>query len=270
MLSWALPLLMLVSACKRREVVTEESGPVPAAEASRLVRALGGQLGRSAREFHEGVANDELKRLVDQFWKEPEERESILQRLESEFYTRDLLPFLDQLVQSGNPEWVQYSIDLLAGNTSSEILPVLERCLSHPDAELREAAVSAASWVRSDGLVPFLGKAFSDPSPEVRLTFFNEMEGQSDAVLLRIYEKAIEATHGDVREAGLGELELMSNHRSMDMIFGALDSPHAETRAEAQLIVDFLIDQDFNSAGQARAWWKANRHRFSEDLVLEE
>jgi len=246
--------------------------PVPVAETASLGRALGGELGRSVREFHDGVGVDggELKLLIERFWNQPENREAILERLETDFYTRELLPFLDRLVQTGNREWVQFSIDLLAGNTSSEILPVLERCLSHPDPEVRQSAVSAASWVRSDGLVPFLAKAFSDPSSEVRMTFFHEMEGQSDAVLLRVFEKALVAPHGDVREAGLTELELMNNHLSMDLIFGALDSPHAATRAEAQLIVDFLIDQEFTSTSEARVWWKANRHRFSEDLTLEE
>jgi len=268
-----LAALLLVSACKPRS--TEPGQPIEpsslvTSEASPLLRAMGGELGRSAREFDEGEASDEFKALADRFWREPNERAEILERLETEFYTRDLLPFLDRLVQSGNAEWIQYSIDLLAGNTSSEILPVLERCLSHADEEVRQAAVSAASLVRSDALVPFLEKAFSDPSSEVRMTFFNEMEGQTDAVLLRVHEKALAAPHGDVREAGLAELELMSNQRSLDMIFGALDSPHPETKMEAQAVVDFLIDQEFTSAAQARAWWKANRHRFSQDLILEE
>ncbi len=273
--SLAQAIVLLAAACKPQALPSVESAGEPGPNAGPSVVSLPGAglfEGRRPREFAEAVvANDELELLTSRFWNASEnEREAILERLEEEFYTRDLLPFLGKLVRSGNDDWVRFAIDLLAGNSSGEILPALEHCLGHQDEELRQAAVSAASQVRSGELAGFLEKAFRDGSPAVRLAFFHEQEGQSDALLLQVYEKSLAAPHHDVRESGLGELELMSNHRALDVLFDALDSPYAETREEARAVVDFLIDQEFDSAAAARAWWKANRHRFSAELVRED
>ncbi len=266
-----------VVSCKPRTPETKgpEAGEVPPARPATItgLPSLDGfsAASRQAREFEEEASDSgALKALTDRFWKHPGEREAILERLEAEFYTRDLLPFLQELVKSGNDEWVGHAIDLLAGNTSGEILQVLESCLGHREEEVRLAAVSAASQVRTGDLPGFLEKAFRDLSPAVRLSFFHEQEGQTDALLMRVYEKALAAPHQDVRDAGMSELELMSNPRALEVLFGALDSPYAETREEARATIDFLIEQEFDSASAARAWWQANRRRFSADLVRED
>jgi len=242
------------------------SAPAPFPQGSGL--GAGNQV-VEPREFEpgspEGIAA--MQQLIERFWAEPDARAEILERLESDFYTSDLLPFLTQMIESGDPDLAHSAVALLSGNTSSAILPALSHCLQSEEEDLRLSAVQAATMVRGPEITSFLEVAFSDPSPNVRLAYLFDLEHHSNVQQLRISQTALEAPHQDVRSTAVGELEVMSSPRSVEVLMKALDSPHEELREEAAFSIDFLLGESFSSTAEAEEWWRINRRRFTSELI---
>jgi hypothetical protein len=268
-------VLLWFAGCSPKEKVgndqSEEVIGVAALPPSTVGEPRAGMLGAvvGVREFGEKSADrlGELQKWVRRFWAEPEARDEILDLLEADYYTADLLPFLRDLIDSGDSDLAQRAVELLRGNTSSEILPVLSRCLESAEEDLRVDAVLAAGGVRGPELKVFLERAFADSSPSVRMAYLFDMEHHSDVQKLRITETALAAPHQDVRSLAVGELELMSNPRSLELLMKSLDSPHEDLREEAAFSIEFLVGETFSSASEAEAWWRIHRRRFNSELV---
>jgi hypothetical protein len=60
---------------------------------------------------------------------------------------------------------------------------------------------------------------------------------------------------------------VQSDHAAVDLLIEGLDSIVADTREDARETLDFIFNESFASAGQAKAWWQANKNRYDRDLV---
>ena len=61
-----------------------------------------------------------------------------------------------------------------------------------------------------------------------------------------------------------------SNHNSVDILIEGLNSEVEGTRFESREILDFLFDQQFDSATAANDWWQETRIKYARDLVGKE
>lgn len=227
-----------------------------------------------AREFdalsEEG--RQTFARLVDEFWRNesPERRGAILDELVASYYGEELLGFAAKVLELTDEGLRLRAIEMLSGNTSAAIIPVLEKVLTDPSEAVRLEAVAAVAQVRDDAVVSFLGKAFEDASEAVRAAGFGLLEDQTEARKLKVLGRALQAAHADVQTAAIDALQLESTAQSVEVLFGGLDSADPQVRREAQFSIDFLIDHEFASSTEARAWWKENKGKFEQDLTPKE
>ncbi len=228
--------------------------------------------GPEARDFTELDEAQEaaLQSLIEQYRGDKEGRSEVLDRIDSDFYGVEILPFLEEVINGDDEELSGQAIDMLAGNTSAQIIPVLEPALGSPVTENRLAAVRAVGQVRDDALVDFLGKVFENDDPDVRVSGFDALQDQPKERKLDIYDRALESSSDEVGVGAVGLLELESGRRSVDLLIEALDAPNPNVRDEAAFSLEFQFDRRFSDSGEARTWWSANRDRYDEDLMLKE
>lgn len=213
-----------------------------------------------------------LQRLVEEFWRsgEPDRRAEILDEIEASFYSEEILAFVEKILGLEDESLRQRAVALLAGNTAASILPVLAKALADSSSAVRIDAVGAVAQVRHDAVVEFLGKAFADREAAVRHAGFDVLEDQTQNRKLKVLGRALQAPHADVQTAAIGQLQVESTRASVEVLFDALDAGDPEVRADARFAIDFLVNQEFSSAAEARAWWTSNKSKFGEDLVPSE
>lgn len=229
------------------------------------------QAPQQAREFRQPPGGDPeaWRALETAFWATSDagERLQLLDRMEAEHYTANLLPLVRALL-AGNHEASlrERAIDLLAGNVAPEILAALQPARDDADPGLRSQALLAAAQVRDSRLAAWIAPALADPSDEVRQTALDAVETQTDAIRHAVQQEALRSEHADVALRALGELQVESSHAAVDLMLRALNAPLPEVREEARLALEFLLDQDFSGTDPA-AWWAANRRRYAADLT---
>lgn len=227
-----------------------------------------------AREFSalSDQARKDFEVLQRQFWDDAssDRRLEIIDEVEASCYGEQLLAFAEKLMAMEDESLRVRAVELLAGNTTSEIIPILEKALRDPSDEVRSAAVAAVGQVRDDAVVGFLGKAFEDENPNIRLSGLNVIDAQTEERKLKIFARALEATAVDVQTAAVGALEVESTPRSVEVMFTGLDAADPSVRNEARFSIDFLLDHEFSTAAEARAWWSENKHKFNHDLTPKE
>ena len=229
------------------------------------------QAPQQAREFRRPPGGDPeaWRALETAFWATSDagERLQLLDRMEAEHYTANLLPLVRALL-SGNHEASlrARAIDLLAGNVAPEILAALQPARDDADPQVRAQALLAAAQVRDSRLAAWLAPALADSSNEVRQTALDAVETQTDAIRHAVQQEALRSEHADVALRALGELQVESSHAAIDLMLQALNAPLPEVREEARLALEFLLDQDFSDTDPA-AWWATNRRRYTADLT---
>lgn len=246
-----------------------DGAPVEAATVSQLPGMI--PTPRDAWDFTTLSPEDrvELEQLLQAFHQtdDKDRRLDLLERIGEAFPGRELAAFAREVLALGDPDLSLAAVEMLSGNTSADILPALDDALASPSEEVRQAAAAAAGHVTNPKVVDFFGKVFDDPAEDVRLTGMSSLDEQRPAQRLNILDRALKSRHGDVQEMAIGDLQVESTRRSLEILFQALDSAVPEVREEARFVVEFLIEQEFSNASEARAWWSQNRQRFDNDLV---
>lgn len=221
-----------------------------------------------AREFSE--LSDEqkaaLQSLIEEFRKDPNRRAEILEEIESNYYGAEILSLVREIMGMGDESTTVQALEMLGGNTSPDIIPVLDQALGNSSEDVRLAAVYAASQVRDESFVEFIGKSFEDKSESVRLTGLDLLENQTKQNRFKVYDKAMTSSQSDVNMAAVMSLEIESNIDSIDILIKGMESPDPDVRLEAATSLEFQLDQNFESAKQAKDWWTKNRNRYDEDL----
>jgi len=226
------------------------------------------------REF--GTLSDEargkLVKLQAEFWSGDDQgrRLEILDEIERSCYAEEVLGFLEKVLSLGDESLRLRAIELLAGNTSAAIIPALEKVLQDSSEQVRLNAPLAAAQVRDDAVVNYFGKVFEDDSDNVRLNALNAVEDQTEDRKIKVFDRALDATHSDVQSAAIDALQLESTPRSVEALFKALDASDPEVSNSARFSINFLLDHEFSTAAEARAWWDENKSKFDQNLVPEE
>ena len=211
--------------------------------------------------------------LQKAFWATTDESERLemLDRMEEELYSAEILSFLKKLFESPDAaisnSLRERALEMLSGNISAEILVVLEAALRRGDEDIRSRAILAAGQVRSGEMATFISRSFTDDSPTVRLNALDALEHQTTETRNRVFEKALSAPYPDVALQALGELQVDARAGSIPLIIKGMNAPLPEVREEATLALEFLFDQHFENATQAMNWWAANQKRYDKDLV---
>ena len=192
----------------------------------------------------------------------------LLDQMESLGYGKELLPFLETLLKSESEAEVrERAVQLLSGNTSPDILPVLEVALRDSDESVRLNAVLASSYVSGPEFDRFIRTVFSHPDENTRLAGLDALEGQTVTARVRALDQAMQSGHKELQLPAVGELQFESNHQAIEALIPHLDAPDADVRSEVEFTLRFLLDQDFESAGEAHAWWQANKASFDAELI---
>lgn len=194
-------------------------------------------------------------------------RLEILDEIEEAYYGDQLLPFVDRILALGQDELSVRAVEMLQGNVSPAILAVLEKALASPSEDVRLAAATAGAHVRDDALVDYYRKIFADPSIDVQLQAIESVDAQSEPRRVQIFRAALQSKLPELQVAAVGIVHLTATRQSVDVLFEALDSPHADVKDEARFALEFLVGEIFSSGGQAREWWGQNRNRFDNDLA---
>jgi HEAT repeats len=224
-----------------------------------------------AREFD--VLSDEQRagfgRLRDEFFQtqDRDRRLEILDEIAASFYGEEVIALAGRVFALGDEALNLRMVEMLAGNTSAAIIPLLETVLRDPSEQVRTSAVLAVGQVRDDSVVGYLAKVFEDESADVRLTGLNVLEEQTENRRLKVLDRALEATHPDVQSAAITALQVESTPKSVEVLFNALGAADPEVREEARFSIDFMLDKEFATADEARAWWKENKNKFDQDLA---
>ncbi len=229
---------------------------------------------QTAREFSvlSDADNTALKRLTDEFWSTAAQarRVEILEEIESSFYGAAVLPLVANVIALRDETLSMRALEMLAGNVSAAILPVLDSALNDQSEEVRWAAINAVTQVRDEAVVEFLVRGFEDSSADVRLAGLNVIDEQTMERKLRILARALQATHADVQMGAIDALQVEMTPRSVEVMFAALDATDPKVRELARFSIDFMVDREFSTAAEARAWWAENKRKFDSDLTLKQ
>ncbi|MBP7051328.1 MAG: HEAT repeat domain-containing protein [Phycisphaerae bacterium] len=163
---------------------------------------------------------------------------------------------------------VRAAADLLAEYETREILPAVEQALMLADEQVRIAAVNPLSAIDDLQVIRLLMGALDDTSVEVRRTALGEVdEHASDPIKLSVMEAAIASPYDDVKRGVLSMLESRSDHIAVELLMEGLKDPDPGFRTETGECLSFLIDQEFKTYEEARAWWTSNKDRYDAELV---
>jgi HEAT repeat protein len=210
-----------------------------------------------------------LKELIQDFDNaEWEDRIELLNKMEALAYGEELLPFIERIIAKEKETDVKArAIELLAGNTSPKIIPLLENALNDKDEDIRLSAIFAANAVAGPQFDRFIGKIFSHTDKNTRLMGFEILENQPVTDRLRALDLAINSGHKELQFSAIDELQFETNHRSVEILIPHLDSADEDIRENARSTVSFLLNEDFESASEAQAWWQANKATFDSEPI---
>jgi hypothetical protein len=93
------------------------------------------------------------------------------------------------------------------------------------------------------------------------------MEDLPVALRMGLLVEAVRSGGPDVAVRALDEAVHDLDKRRVPDFFVALDSPHEEVREAAADLYDFHLNQTFESAAAARAWWQKHARRFDAELI---
>jgi len=212
----------------------------------------------------------ELAELMIKLRSNSAQIDEIMDQVSGSFSLSAQAAFAREILRLGNPDLSLRAVELLSGQSSSLILPVLQDALHSSEESVRTAAAAAAGHITHPEVVDLFSQIFDDPSETVRLTGTLALDEQHPAQRLSILDRALQARHGDVQLSAVNDLQTSSSRTALEILFQALDSSVTEVRDEARFAIDFLVEKEFQSAAEARQWWKENRGRFDNDLAPQE
>ena len=200
----------------------------------------------------------------------PGERVEVEQPAERDPSKEISLAEVKALVKSGEAPNELLALELLRDMDPEQAWPVLNELLGSQSAQVRAESVELASEFDDDNTAAFLTRAVIDSSVFVGYTVLEKVEELPRREREQVWRAAVLEAPADVGAAVLGDMEVESNHNSVDIIIEGLNSQVEDTREESREILDFIFDQRFDSATAASKWWQENRSKYDRDLVEKE
>jgi len=158
------------------------------------------------------------------------------------------------------------AIELLQGYESPEVLPAIVNAMAHPNEEVRQTAVRMLSDINDPQTGVLLATALSDESEDVRSSAIDITKYKDEQVQFKVLEAAISSPFSDIKDESVFMLEYLGGHRAIDILIEALQDRDTEFRESAASAISMLIDKEFESYKEAKAWWEKNKNKYDKDL----
>jgi len=138
---------------------------------------------------------------------------------------------------------------------------------SDPVAMLAVMKIAASKGgVETSGI---LTDAIEAAHPQIRyeaMELVEPLQGKDERVRREVLQAAVSSRHTDTALSAIGQLSSDPGKADLAILFGFLDHPDQKVSASARGSIDFLINVEFATSGQARKWWEAHAENFDEEL----
>ena len=151
-----------------------------------------------------------------------------------------------------------------------ELAGLIRASLKVPNENLRiEAAQAIASLLEVPEEVPDLVTgAVNDPSSEVRAYAMDAVNELSDDTKLKVYESTIAAPDYEVRKTTITELSRIHSKQSFEVLMKGLETEDVGFREEVNFEIGALVNKEFGSYSQAKAWWDTEGSPNYDDTMI--
>ena len=158
------------------------------------------------------------------------------------------------------------AIKLLEGYDTPEILPAIAKALNVKYEETRIEALKHLSGIDDPRVGDLLDQALNNTSEDVRSTAIEMAESQPDTVELGILQKGLTSSYNDVKNEVVHALESRNDHKAVEILIEGLKDTNQNFRNEVNAGLSFLIDKEFKSYEEAKAWWDENKYKYDAEL----
>ena len=174
---------------------------------------------------------------------------------------------INELIASGEAPNHLLALDLMHDMDAETAWPMLKKLRTSSSVQVRAEAVELAAEFDDENTGPFLAKAVTDESSYVGYTVLEAADELPRGDREKIRRAAVLSAPAEVGTSVLADVEVESNHNSVDILIEGLNSKVEDTRFESREVLDFIFDQQFDSATAANDWWQENRIKYDRDLV---
>lgn len=178
----------------------------------------------------------------------------------------ELLALLDRALEDPDPDVVRMAAEMLEPYRNAAVLPLIEKALHSRDEDVRFCALGPLEDIEDPKSADLAVLALSDPSETIRGRALDVIRGQPSAIQILALKQAFGSVSDEVKSEVLSLLELRGDKAAVEVILNGLKDPNPEFREEVKGVLQVLLDQEFSNYNQAMRWWKANRHRYDENL----
>lgn len=199
----------------------------------------------------------------------PARRVELLESMSEEAKQRHpaVIAFVESALQDSDPEVARTAVRLLAEYRSLEILPVVERALGHSDEAVRLGALVPLQHISNAEVGDLLMTALGDKSDRVRSQAMNIAEDQDADIQIQVCRTAVTSGYKDVRLGVLSLLQMRGDRPVIDIAIEGLRDKDSGVREEARSVLDFLLDREFRTRDDAKAWWDRNKDTYDDQLL---
>ena len=244
-------------------------------ESDALKRAVAKAIGKKEQsgiyDKYRDKYKDKAAALVAEFESaiSTEEKLEFIESLTDLSFEQDpsVIGVVQKALDDPDPEVGRAAIKLLEDYEIPEILPVVEQALDVKDEETRMEALTPLSGINDPQVAELLIRALGDTSKGVRSAALEVIDEHSDHLIkLTVMEKGITSPYDDVKYEVASLLEDRSDHSAVEILIEGLKDTDADFREEINETLDFLIEEEFETYEEARAWWIDNKDNYDDEL----
>lgn len=161
------------------------------------------------------------------------------------------------------------ALAVLAGAGPEGLAKAWEAVRAGTDPLSMLAVMKVAAAKGGKGLAPILKDGISASHPQIRfdaMEMVEPLQGKDERARREVLRAAAGSEHADVAAVAVGQLSYDPRKADLSILFELLDHPDAEVKAAARGSIDFLIDADFSTTAEARAWWESHAREFDDEL----
>ena len=170
---------------------------------------------------------------------------------------------------SENQEVRQAALAVLAGSGPMGLAKAWDAVRSGKDPEAKLIVMRMAAEKDGEGLAALLKEGLESDHPQLRyeaVELVEPLQGKNEAVRREVLQASVKSPHSDVALAALEQLTEDPRKADLVILFDGLSHPDEEVSSSARGTIDFLIDHEFQTAEEARAWWQENGKSFDDEL----
>lgn len=173
-------------------------------------------------------------------------------------------------LSSENQEVRQAALAVLAGSGPLGLAKAWDAVRGEKDPEAKLVVMRLAAEKDGEGLAALLKEGLESNHPQLRyeaVELVEPLQEKDDPVRREVLQESVKSPHSDVALAALEQLTEDPRKADLVILFDGLSHPDEEVSSSARGTIDFLIDHEFQTADEARAWWKENEKSFDDELT---